>query len=255
MTEHKRFYAIAHAIVGLLMPLLLRLRVDGREHIPASGGVILAPNHIAWMDIPAMSYPVRRPVHHMAKIELFNLPVLGGLMRFLGAFPVRRGEGDRESLRIAGEVLAAGQVLVVFPEGHRSGTGRLAAGLPGVALIALRSDVPIVPVAITGTERTLKGFRYGPWAPRVHIIYGEPFKLEAGSGRRSREDLDRGIDTIMRRIAALLPPEYRGIYAEPAATPVAAGPTREALDVGGADPAAAERQLTAEDDASGASES
>lgn len=254
MKEHKRFYAFARLVIRAILPLLLRLRGEGIQRIPVTGPVILTPNHIAWMDIPAMSLLVPRPVHHMAKSELFNIPLLGGLIRLLGAFPVRRGEGDRESLRMAGEVLAAGQVLVVFPEGHRSGTGRLGPGLPGVALIALRNNVPIVPVAITGTERTLKGFRYGPWAPKVHIIYGEPFTLETSGSRRSREDLERGIDTIMGRIAALLPPEYRGVYAQQAASPVAAGPTPEHPDAGSADPLAAERQPDNQESASGASE-
>jgi 1-acyl-sn-glycerol-3-phosphate acyltransferase len=191
------------------------------------------------MDIVTIGLPVKRHEHHMAKVELFGVPVLGSIMRMLGAFPVRRGESDRESLRVAEQVLNAGQVLVIFPEGHRSGTGKMAAGLPGVALIAMRTGAPIVPVGISGTERVFKGFRFGPWAPRVRMVFGKPFTL-AANGKRRSEDLRRGIDTIMRHIAALVPPEYRGVYAEPAPQPVAAPPDSPATVPGGADPLAAD---------------
>ncbi len=221
MKEYRWFYEIFRWPLTLITYLVERLHVEGVDRIPAKGPVILVSNHLAWMDILTVAVPVRRHEHHMAKSELFQVPVLGGIIRLLGAFPVRRGESDRESLRQAQEVLSAGQVLVIFPEGHRSDTHQMAAGLPGVALIAMRSGAPIVPIGITGTEHTLKGWRIGPWAPRVRIVYGEPFTLESG-GRRTREDLARGIDTIMRRIAALLPPEYRGIYGELAAVTVPA---------------------------------
>jgi 1-acyl-sn-glycerol-3-phosphate acyltransferase len=234
MIEHTWAYNwIARLVVRLLLPFVARLRVEGLEHIPASGPVILTPNHLNLMDIPAMSVRVPRVVHHMAKVELFHVPLLGGIMRYFGAFPIRRGEGDRDALRIANEVLAAGQVLVVFPEGHRTETGGLGPGLPGAAMIALRANAPIVPVAVWGTERILKRGRLGPFAQVVHVRYGEPFYLkEEGASRR--EVLQTGIDTIMHRIAALLPPEYRGLYATPTApalatTPVPDGPEPPSL--------------------------
>jgi 1-acyl-sn-glycerol-3-phosphate acyltransferase len=216
------FYEFCRVLGHLLLPLVVKLRPEGVENVPAQGPVILAINHIVWADIVVVSYPLRRQLHHMAKAELFRVPVLGSVIRALGAFPVRRGEGDRDALRIAGEVLAAGEIVAVFPEGHRSRTGRLQRGLPGVALIALRSGAPIVPVAITGTEKTFKGLRYGPWAPKVRVVYGQPFTLESGEGQRRRDDLQRGIDTVMQRIAALLPPEYRGVYADAVAESSAA---------------------------------
>jgi 1-acyl-sn-glycerol-3-phosphate acyltransferase len=179
------------------------------------------------MDIPAMSVRVPRVVHHMAKTELFQVPLLGGIIRYFGAFPVRRGEGDRDALRIAAEVLAAGQVLVVFPEGHRSDTGGLGPGLPGAAMIALRAGAPIVPVAVWGTERILKRGRIGPFAPVVRVRYGEPFYL-VDEGASRREVLQTGIDTIMHRIAALLPPQYRGLYATPVTPALETAPSSAA---------------------------
>jgi 1-acyl-sn-glycerol-3-phosphate acyltransferase len=224
MTEHTWAYNwIARTFVRLVFPIFGRLRVEGVEHVPLTGAVILTPDHRSMMDIPAMSLPVQRVVHHMAKDELFQVPLLGGIIRYFGAFPIRRGESDRDALRQAGEVLAAGQVLVVFPEGHRTETGGLGPGLPGTAMIALRAGVPIVPVAVWGTERMFKGWRFGPFAPVVRVRYGEPFRL-ADDGASRREVLQTGIDTIMQRIAALLPAEYRGLYGASAAPAVEATP-------------------------------
>lgn len=209
------FYAMSRAITLLLMPLLARVRIVDIENVPTDGPVMLASNHVAWADIPLISLHVPRITHYMAKVELFHIPILRVIVRLLGAFPVHRGEGDRESLRTAERLLGENEIVVIFPEGHRSG-GHLIKGLPGVALIALRANVPIVPVAISGTEHMFKGFRYGPFAPRVTVRYGKPFRLAQAGKRRSRDDMERGVDEIMRHIATLLPPEYRGEYADDA---------------------------------------
>ncbi len=206
----KWIYAFCRFIVRALIPLVAKLRTEGTETIPRTGPVIMVSNHVAWLDVPLVAAPVRRQVHMMAKIELFRIPVLGTLMRWFGAFAVRRGEGDRESLRVAERVLADGELLFIFPEGHRSGTGVLGRAHPGAALIALRANVPIVPVAITGTQNGLHGFRYGPFAPHVRIRYGKPFMLPATEGRRSRDALAQTTRRLMEEIAVLLPPEYRG---------------------------------------------
>lgn len=217
------FYGFVRLVFTILTPLFARLRTEGIENIPREGPVILALNHIAWTDIPLMSLRVPRTTHYMAKIELFNVFLLGGIMRKAGAFPVRRGEGDRESLRNAEKLLAQGETLVVFPEGHRSGTGQLQAGHPGTAYIALRSGAPVIPVAIFGTQNTLKGLRYGPFAPKVTVRYGKPIQFQGLDGRRNRETLARAADQIMRGIAAQLPEEYRGPYADLSSTEIVAG--------------------------------
>ncbi|MEO7002530.1 MAG: (d)CMP kinase [Ktedonobacterales bacterium] len=221
------FYALMRLMTLCVAPFVVRLRVEGVENVPKTGPVMLAVNHIAWPDIPFAALHIPRIVHYMAKIENFQIPVLGRAFRMLGAFPVRRGEGDRESLRTAERLLAEGEAFAIFPEGHRTG-GHLIKGLPGVALIALRADAPIVPIAISGTEHVFKGLRYGPFAPRVTIRYGKPFSLPQGSGRRSKADLEHGVDEIMLHIARLLPPEYRGIYAD-----AVVGALRDAPEVAG----------------------
>lgn len=212
MKEYRRFYEFARWPLTAYTYLLTRLHVEGTEHIPAEGPVILVSNHLSMMDILVIAVPCKRLLHFMGKAELFRVPVSGQVLRWIGGFPVRRGEGDREALRLAGELLAAGQVLVMFPEGHRSDDHALIRGHSGVALIAMRSGVPIIPIGITGTEH-VGPLRFAFWAPRVNITYGEPFMLPS-SGRRTRDDLERNTDLIMRRIAALLPPAYRGVYAD-----------------------------------------
>lgn len=217
-------YNVSRTVARLLVPLFAKLHTEGLERIPAEGPVVLALNHIHWMDIPLSAMRVRRHTHFMAKIELFQIPILSFIIARVGTFAVRRGEGDREALRVAERLLSEGEVVVIFPEGHRSGDGNLAAGHPGAALIALRANVPIVAVSISGTQQIFKGLRYGFWAPRVTIHYSEPFTLAQAGGKRSRESLAQATDTIMRQIAAGLPPQNRGAYADVAVESPASAP-------------------------------
>ena len=221
------FIALTRVVATVIFPMIARLHIEGVENVPATGPLMLASNHVAWPDIPMVPFRIKRVTHYMAKIELFQVPILRTIIRLLGAFPIRRGDGDRESLRTAERLLKAGDALIIFPEGHRTG-GHLITALPGVALIALRADTPIVPVAISGTEKVFKGWHYGPFAPHVTIRYGKPFRLPQGSGRRSKAELEHGVDEIMRRIAELLPPEYRGVYADAVEHHIAAADTPDA---------------------------
>lgn len=214
--ELRPVYEAVRLLARPIVALVCRLRTEGLANIPASGPVIIAMNHIHWTDIPLASIRVPRVTHYMSKIENLQAPVFGQILRWCGTFPVRRGEGDREALRIAERLLRDGQIIVIFPEGHRSGTGVLLPAHPGAAYIALRTGAPIVPVAITGTQRMFKSLRLGPWAPRVTIRYGRPFHLAdtGASTRRGRDSLAQATEQIMREIAALLPPEQRGPYAD-----------------------------------------
>jgi 1-acyl-sn-glycerol-3-phosphate acyltransferase len=209
-------YAIVRRIAGLLFPLFFKLRVEGLENVPPDGAAILASNHVAWIDIPLVAYPVPRITHYMGKIELFQVPILGWVIGVTGSFPVRRGEGDRESLRIAERLLGEGQLMAIFPEGHRS-DGQLIRGLPGVALIAFRANAPVVPVAIINSRQVFRRGHIAIHRPTVTIRYGAPFPLSKRGARHTRDDLERGVDEIMTHIALLLPPDYHGIYAEQAA--------------------------------------
>jgi len=191
------------AIVTALVPI----RVEGREHLPATGGYIVAANHISGYDPPAIEFALRTPVRFMGKQELFQVPLLGGFLRAIGNFPVRRGASDREALETALRVVEAGQPLGFFPEGTRSKDGRLRRARPGIAFLARRSGAPIVPVAVMGTPRA--GIRLPPRSDIV-VRIGEPFTAaDLGAGARDDQAL---ADAIMRRVAGLLSPEMRGIY-------------------------------------------
>jgi 1-acyl-sn-glycerol-3-phosphate acyltransferase len=188
--------------------LITRIRLIGRYNVPSEGAVILAANHLSWTDIPLVPLHFRRKVVYMAKEEYFKGKI-AWLVRFLGAFPVKRGEGDRQALRAAEEQLKKGNILIIFPEGTRSRTRTLAKAHAGMGMIALRSGVPVVPVAIWGSENALK--KLG--AP-VTISYGEPMILKPKGNKITREDIDEATDKVMRKIAEMLPSAYRGVYIE-----------------------------------------
>jgi 1-acyl-sn-glycerol-3-phosphate acyltransferase len=196
------------------------VKVIGAQNIPRSGPLILASNHLNDADPPMIGFYFPRPVTTLAKVELFKFPVLKQFLQLYGAIPVRRGEGDLGALRRAQEALESGLTVCIFPEGTRSGTqARLIEAQPGAGFIALRSGAPVLPLAITGSQRlSLPKMFLRPF-PRQHVTltFGEPFNLDR-PGRISSEAARNATQQIMQRIAALLPPEYRGYYGS---TPVA----------------------------------
>lgn len=211
------FYHPGATIVGALLWFIGPARIEGRERIPRSGPAIIIANHCSLMDPPllgwATGHQVGRVVHFMAKVEIRRWPLIGWLARNAGVFFVRRGEGDRGAQRTALEHLAAGRLIGVFPEGTRNPDGALIEGKPGVALLAMRAGVPIIPVGITGTARRRRGALR--WLSRETITFriGEPFRVAyQPEGRLDREELARGTDTLMRAIAALLPEAQQGVY-------------------------------------------
>ncbi len=202
------FWVALRAVAHLIYPLLARVRVIGRENMPKEGAFIIASNHLAWMDVPLVPSFLKRKVVYMAKEELFYGKV-GWIVRFLGAFPVKRGEADRQSLRAADAQLKAGKIFMIFPEGTRSKIRQLGKGHVGLGMIALRAGVPVVPVAIWGSEYIFK-----KWRPRVTISYGKPLHLTPKGNKITREDIEEATDEVMRAIAAMMPPEYRGVYGD-----------------------------------------
>ena len=146
-------YGFFQYLFRFIFYVIFRTRVYGRENIPAEGAVILAANHASNADPPLMASLIERPVSYMAKIELFENPIFGGIIRRCHAFPVKRGESDRGAIKTAVQVLKEKRILGLFPEGTRSKTGELKKPEAGVALIAAMTGAPIVPVAILNTHR------------------------------------------------------------------------------------------------------
>ncbi|MBI3522772.1 MAG: 1-acyl-sn-glycerol-3-phosphate acyltransferase [Chloroflexi bacterium] len=199
-------WQLGFGTVSALATFLAPLAVRGREHIPAEGPYILAANHIDWKDPPWIEFAFRVPLRYMAKQEVFEVPLIGGVLRGIGCFPVRRGEADRRAIVTALRVLETGHPLGFFPEGHRSEDGVLRRGHPGIALLAERSGAPIVPVGIAGTTHARLG-RF--WRRDIDVVIGESFRV-ADLASSERSSADATTAAIMRRIARLLPEEMRG---------------------------------------------
>lgn len=189
--------------------------VQGKEHIPKTGGAILVANHLNNADpciIPGVS---PRRMNIMAKKEMFRWPVISLLFRFIGAFPVDRQSADLGALREAQNIIAGGTLLLMFPEGTRSKDRQMHAGFPGSALIAYRTGAPIIPVAIWNTEHLKWPFLFlkPKMHPKVHVRFGEPF-FPPKAERITSQQAKTATDEIMRHVAEMLPEQYRGVYAE-----------------------------------------
>lgn len=203
------FYSLCNLTMKGLLLLLSDWEVEGRGNVPHSGPLIVVANHLNLPDPPLLTASIPRRIIFMAKEELFRSRG-GPFIRWFGAFPVRRGELDREAIRQAMKVLDAGLALGMFPEGRRSPNSQLILAEPGTALIALRSRAPILPVGISGTEK-VQGLSIFRHRPRIRVNIGQPFTLPF-EGRPTREKLSQATELIMRRIAELLPPKYQGVY-------------------------------------------
>ena len=201
-------WRLIRVVVRVIVAIIFDVHTVGRQNVPETGPLIIASNHLSWADVPLIPAFLKRRVVYMAKEETF-MSKGGWVVRFLGAFPVKRGEADRQSLRAAEEQLKAGRILSIFPEGTRSKLHTLGQAHAGLGMIALRSGAPVLPVAIYGSENALKKFR-----PRITIIFGEPMSLTPKGKKVTREDIDQSTEQVMLRISSMLPPEYRGVYAE-----------------------------------------
>ena len=202
------FYYVIRFTLRLLLYILTRWEVKGRENIPEKGPLLVISNHLSLADPPLLNFTLNRPVRYMAKKQLFRFKIMGYCMRGIGAFPVRRGQVDRNAIRQSEQVLAEGLVLVIFPEGTRSRSAQLQQAYPGPALIALRSGAPILPIGISGTDKLEHGFGILT-RPRVTINIGNTFHLTPNASKLPRTEL---ITDMMEHIADLLPPSYHGIY-------------------------------------------
>jgi len=222
-TIQGRTFTVVRAILLTLCRIFLRMSVEGLENVPKSGALIVVGNHLHNADPLLISIAIPRPVHYMAKKELFTVPVIGRIIRLGGAFPVDRGTADRSAIRTADLTLKQGIAVGMFPEGTRSTTRALKFALPGAAMIAQLTGAPIVPVAIIGSERLpFNGRTHHPAATGqtptrrrgVTIVVGQPFTIPTRTDDGRKVDRDEATNRLMAEVARLLPPEYRGVFAE-----------------------------------------
>ncbi len=209
-------YTIVRRLLRWLLPALFRIRWLGFENVPFQGPALLAANHLSLLDPLAVGAGAYRPLHFMAKAELFRIPLLGGLVRRLNAHPVEREGADARALRGALSLLREGKALLVFPEGTRGAEGTLRQGRPGSGMLAALSEAPVVPVYIQGSGRALPRGATRPRLVRVTVAYGPPLRFPRTRGRERYQEISNEIMAAIGRLKA----EVEGASA-PGATPSA----------------------------------
>lgn len=192
-------------VLRLLFRLLMKLDVQGIENFPLDGSVIVASNHVTNFDVFPMQFSLPRPIFYMAKSELFKFPPIAMALRNLGAFPVYRGEKDAWAIRHARKILENGQTLGMFPEGTRNKGRGLGVAKTGTARMAIETGSLIIPMVVIGTDKLFKRF---PRRESVNIIFLPALIPISGETPLSLTD------RLMFSIAAALPEDMRGVYAE-----------------------------------------
>ncbi len=216
-------YRPARAITRFCFDVFGRMEVIGKECVPPYGPLIVVANHISYNDPPAVAAALSRRLCFIGKQELFASPVKRLLFNALSVYPVDRSSGTG-ALRTALNLLAQDRAVVIFPEGHVSRSGAMEPGLAGAAYLAMRSQAPILPIGVTGTEK-FPPWRLGLPFSHFQVNIGQPFTPPVLEGRHTRDAANSVLEMIMRRIAAQLPQEYRGVYGF--------SPVGESRDTGG----------------------
>jgi 1-acyl-sn-glycerol-3-phosphate acyltransferase len=209
---------LSYLFLTRLARLLTRIILGPKFHlldtsnVPRSGPLLIVSNHVGAIDPVILGAWTPRPVWFMAKAELFK-GTFGWLMRAYHAFPVVRHSPDRTALRRAFDLLKQGSAVVLFPEGHRAEAARLLRAEPGAGFIARRSGAPLLPVAITGSQRVLGRHQRIPRRAEVNMRFGQPFQLPDRAQDGKPMDHQQSADYLMTKIAQLLPLENQGEYA------------------------------------------
>lgn len=195
------YQLISYLLVFPVFRLLFWGRILGKANVPKEGALVVVANHGSHLDPPLLGHALGRPVAFMAKAELFQVPLLGRIIRACGAYPVSRGASDREAIRIATDRLEEGWATGVFIDGSRQADGRVNAPLPGAALLAARAGVPLLPVAILNSHRALGTGQSWPRLVPIQIRIGTLIPPPAS---RRRADLDVTTAGVQAQINALL---------------------------------------------------
>lgn len=187
-------YSFGKPLVKFFYHLFFRISVEGQNHVPKSGGVLICCNHRSDLDPPLIGTSMARELSFLAKEELFKIPLFGRLLRRLHAFPIRRGRGDRGALRLAIRLLEEGHVLLVFPEGKRNrSSSRLLKGMSGAGFFTLKTDAVVVPCAIIGEYK----FRH-----QLKVVFGPP--IDTASIKSGKPKSSEVTAVIMEHIRRLL---------------------------------------------------
>ncbi len=210
----KPAFWIVNTIVKVGTSILCRIDAPDLDKIPRGGPLIVYSNHTGQIEVPLMFAHLQpRPMTGFAKVETWDNWFLRWVFDVWEAIPLHRGEADMVAMRKSLEALEQGMIFVIAPEGTRNKTGALIKAYPGVITLALRSGAPLLPVAHWGGENFLSNLKR--WKRTdFHIRVGEPFKLDPGNERVTKETRQQMVDEMMYRLAAMLPEQYRGAYAD-----------------------------------------
>ncbi|MFH0877245.1 MAG: lysophospholipid acyltransferase family protein [Candidatus Omnitrophota bacterium] len=209
--EGSFLYNVVRNSCAVFLYTYSRLRASGRHNIPRCGGFIMAANHVSYLDPPALAAACPRHMSYMGRDTLFGNRFLGWVFKNVSVFPLKRNSADFGALKEALRRLKNGDGLLLFPEGTRSPDGKIARGLAGVAFLARKSGVPVVPARVDGSERAMP--KTSKWiAPfRIRVVFGEPFVFRQGK-YASDQDF---VAEVMSRIAALKPTvDNKGVFAD-----------------------------------------
>lgn len=196
-------YQVLKPFAALLMRLLFRLEAHGEEHVPATGPLLLASNHVSVLDPCLVGGTSPRVLHFMAKEELFEIPLFGRFITALNARPVKRDGSDSRALKTALRLLGEGKALLVFPEGTRGVEGRLGDAKPGAGMLAVMSGAVVVPVHISGSGTALPAGRMLPRPAKVRVRFGPPLSFKVQEHEEHKERYREATREIMRGIAQL----------------------------------------------------
>ena len=194
-------YALGWLISRFVCFILCRVKVSGREFLPRTGGFIVACNHISYYDPPLVGSCVNRPMNYLAKKELFKNSIISKILQWCHALPVRRGTIDRSALDACRTALQSGQGLILFPEGTRSKTPELLPPKPGIGMIAVGAQVPIIPAYVQGSNRLSECITF---RSRLRISFGEPITAEwIGQFAPEKDSYLAVVQEVMSRIRLL----------------------------------------------------
>jgi len=196
MNKTDATWVVGRATIGTAVKIAAPLRVYGAERMPMTGGLVVAANHFSWVDPPALGVASPRTLYFMAKIEAHRVPGLGQLARSFGAFAVRRGESDRDAVRTMRQIVRDGHALGLFVEGTRQHSGEPGHVQPGAAMVAINEDVPVIPVALHGSQM----WRLGNFQP-VSLAWGQPMTFEGlPRGGKGYKEASLEIEREIRRL-------------------------------------------------------
>ncbi len=189
--------AVLRVFVNIVFTVFYRVEIKGVENVPKKGPALICANHVGELDMFFIGFKIKRMVRWMAKDELFKNPVLGGLIKWLGAFPVKRGRADVGAIKTAFKLLDEGHIVGIFAEGTRTrGKAGVAKVNPGAAMFAVKKQVPVIPVAVEGRYKLFS---------RVRVVFGEPYYIEADKNKKyMNEEFTEMSRDIMKRVYALL---------------------------------------------------